>query len=155
MLGLHAGTLALCAAAFAYHVTAMRGLAASPLGLAIDLVTLSATIIVSALAIAAIYRPTHYPISKAWDDFLGKFSYPIYLLHLQVWMVTGYLVFGRRVAGANIPGVIGFVMTMALVLAIAMFLIRFVEPAADRIRDAIRAGRTSRPCQRRAPLTKL
>lgn len=147
MLLIHMGVFALGAGASIFNVFVLRNDPTGPISQSISLTMVFASIVISALTIGAVYRPKQFIIAKPLDNFLGKFSYPIYLLHLQTSLLVSFLVFGRRVSGANLPSFIGFGMAMALTLAISFAIILWLEPAIDAIRDRVKqrrqAGRES------------
>lgn len=144
MLGLHMATLALFALAYRVDVTMINRSRDGALSQFIDLGNLAAAILVSALTIGALYRPSSYVIGAPLDTLLGKYSYPVYLLHLQFSMLISFTLFGHRVSGANVSGLIGFALAMAATLALSWMITRLIEPQIDRIREQVKLGRAAR-----------
>lgn len=138
MLCLHMAVLAGGAAAYAIDVKLFHHGMEGRASLMIDLANLFAAVAISVLTIGAVYRPTTYVIGKALDDALGKYSYPIYLLHVQTSMLVSYLVFGHRVSGINLPSLIGFVLTMIGIWLAGWIVIHLIEPGVDSIRDRVK-----------------
>lgn len=134
LLLLHMATLATAAAAFV-AVRLIYGRSAEA-QLTVDLATLAAAVVVSAPVIAALYRPQEFPVSPALDALLGKFSYPVYLLHLQVSLFMSWLLFGRYVQGPAL-----FAASLLPVAALSWAIIRFVEPLFDTIRERVKRDR--------------
>lgn len=110
----------------------------SSAGKLLSLVSLAATVAVSTCVIPVLWRPGRFVISKALDDYLGKFSYPTYLLHVQCGVFVAYAMFGHPVGGANVDGLVAFAATTALTLAIGWLIVTFLEPAIDRLRDRVK-----------------
>ena len=91
-------------------------------------------ILASALIVVALFsvKPT-----QSWrriDKTVGDFSYPIYLLHLQMGLLAGVILYG--VPTKSGPWV--FIVGLAFTIALAAICARLIDPAVEQLRRRIR-----------------
>ncbi len=91
-------------------------------------------IIVSALIVVALFavKPT-----QSWrriDKAVGDYSYPIYLLHLQMGLLAGVMLYGVTTKSGPWVFIVGLMFTIALAAICA----RLIDPAVEQLRHRIR-----------------
>ncbi|TAA47865.1 acyltransferase family protein [Corallincola spongiicola] len=77
-------------------------------------------------------------ISKRFDKFCGELSYPIYLLHLQVAMVT---MFVMNASGVNVkrPDLLLFVVATPIILLVAWGVAVWIERPIEAVRSRVKS----------------
>ena len=74
------------------------------------------------------------------DKAIGDYSYPVYLLHMQMAVVASVLLFGERMPKLrSAEGVAVLAITLLLTGVLATFCARVIDPAVERRRTRIRA----------------
>lgn len=106
---------------------------------AATMIALWINIVLSALIVAAL-ADLNVPGRVAHSDkAVGDFSYPIYLLHMQVGVAASVLLFGARIPQAHgIEGLAVLALTVAITFALALIGTRIIDPAIERQRSRIR-----------------
>jgi peptidoglycan/LPS O-acetylase OafA/YrhL len=80
-------------------------------------------------AVVALYRINAAPRFRSLDDFVGRFSYPIYLLHESMgWIAAAFF----------LPGFVG---TLSVTVAMSAVFLVLIDNPVNRIRSVVR-GRT-------------
>jgi peptidoglycan/LPS O-acetylase OafA/YrhL len=77
-------------------------------------------------AIVALYRIKAAPRLRSLDDLVGRFSYPIYLLHEPMGLVAGALLLA------------GFAGTLSLTIAMSAVFLVLIDNPVNRIRSVVR-----------------
>jgi peptidoglycan/LPS O-acetylase OafA/YrhL len=86
----------------------------------------------SALIVCSLFQMKNAPPLARIDKAAGDFSYPIYLLHLQMGLVAGTLLADTR------PSTALFLLGLALTLAIGSIPARLVDPFVERLRTRLK-----------------
>jgi len=78
------------------------------------------SLIMVALLVAALSVATRSPFgfSKKLEGLLGDWSYPMYLYHMIVGMAVSYVIWGEPLRGLNYPGIVSFLISMPLLIAL-------------------------------------
>ncbi|WP_293882169.1 acyltransferase [Sphingomonas sp.] len=92
----------------------------------------------SGLIVCALFHRRPGPRSRRVDKAVGDYSYPIYLLHLQMGIVAAALLFGGPVAGRSLRSVAVFVLGLLLTLLVSSICTRMIDPSVERLRNRIR-----------------
>jgi peptidoglycan/LPS O-acetylase OafA/YrhL len=91
-------------------------------------------LIVTALAHANAATPMRH-----FDKRVGDFSYPLYLLHMQIGVVASVLLFGARMPRLrSVEGVAILALTLMLTGLLTLVCARVIDPAVERQRSRIR-----------------
>jgi len=79
-------------------------------------------------------------ISKKSDKFIGDYSYPIYLLHLQGGLLSSYLLFGKPHVFHHVTksSTLNFLLAFIIVFVISTIFIMIFERPIQKIRDRIK-----------------
>ena len=79
-------------------------------------------------------------LSRGVDKFIGDFSYPIYLLHLQGGLLASYILFGQAKVFHRLTmnSLINFSLALVIVLAIAMVFIFMFDKPIQKLRTRIK-----------------
>jgi peptidoglycan/LPS O-acetylase OafA/YrhL len=81
---------------------------------------------------------------RHFDKRVGDFSYPIYLLHMQIGVVASVLLFGARMPRLrSVEGVAILALTLVLTGLLAVACARVIDPAIERQRTRIRQHATA------------
>lgn len=92
------------------------------------------SLIICALASADASKPL-----QRIDKAIGDYSYPVYLLHMQMAVVASILLFGERMPKLrSLEGVAVLATTLLLTGILATFCARIIDPAVERHRTRIR-----------------
>ena len=93
------------------------------------------------LCITALLAEGFPYISKEKDILIGKFSYPVYLIHWQAGAVISAISFQKLSMGfLSLNGVILLVASVILSFAISYLIIKYIDDPIDSKRKAIKAG---------------
>ena len=94
--------------------------------------------IICALMVAILSSSTeHIAISKSLDSFLGRLSYPIYLIHYQVGFVV--LIFaGTFGVTVSRNQFLLFVLALPFVIAASWLMARYIEDPIDQVRAKVK-----------------
>jgi peptidoglycan/LPS O-acetylase OafA/YrhL len=88
----------------------------------------------SAFIVCALYAARPKDKLRRVDKAIGDFSYPIYLLHIQMGLVASILLFGRPApAGPSV-----FVVGLALTLLLGVVCARIIDPTVEHLRTRIK-----------------
>lgn len=98
----------------------------------------AAAIIVSVGTVIALHHRPLRVIGKGMDSLLGKFSYPVYLLHWQAGLLCAYFIFGRPVVGMGGAGLTNFAVALVLLALLSLVIVFAVDPAVERLRERIK-----------------
>jgi peptidoglycan/LPS O-acetylase OafA/YrhL len=90
----------------------------------------------SAAIVCTLFAIKPQPSLRRIDRAVGDFSYPIYLLHMQMGLVAMLLLYGAPSDGG--PAVFG--LGLLLTILAGMVCARFIDPAVERLRDRVRAS---------------
>lgn len=96
---------------------------------------------ISGLIVCALYHARPTDRLRGIDKAIGDFSYPIYLLHLQMGIVAAVLLFGEPVTGRSVQSLAVFVFGLVLTIAVGTICARIVDPAVERVRHRIKQRR--------------
>jgi peptidoglycan/LPS O-acetylase OafA/YrhL len=91
-------------------------------------------ICVSALIVCALFAVRPNEKLRGIDKIIGDFSYPIYLLHIQMGLVAGILLFGAPAA----PGLGVFILGLFLTILLSLICARVIDPVVERLRTRIK-----------------
>jgi peptidoglycan/LPS O-acetylase OafA/YrhL len=79
------------------------------------------------------------PKLRRIDKTIGDFSYPVYLLHMQIGVIASVALFGERMPVLrSMEGVAALALTLILTFALALVCTRLIDPAIERRRTRIR-----------------
>ncbi|MDE2370302.1 MAG: acyltransferase [Burkholderiales bacterium] len=134
------GALVANAALFAFYSWRAGEHARPPL---LDLGTYL-NLLLSALAVVALYDRGHELFTKRTDKWLGDFSYPIYLSHWQAGLLASSLLFPTPTIGLSAAGAAAFALALVLVLLWSWAAIETIDRHMTKIRNRIRAKVTDR-----------
>jgi len=76
---------------------------------------------------------------KKIDIFIGRFSYPIYLIHWQIGLLITFSIYNSSVIGLHKKGLIVFFATILLTIIVSYFLIKLIEEPIDKVRKKIKS----------------
>ncbi len=81
-----------------------------------------------------------FNINRKWDKFIGDYSYPIYLLHLQSGLIASVLIFKTTVAFHRFSynSMITFGLALIIVIVLSTALIFVVDKPIQKIRNKIK-----------------
>lgn len=99
----------------------------------------------SGLIVCALFHTAPGNWLRTVDKAVGDFSYPIYLLHLQMGLVATIWLFGGPVSGRSMKSLAVFVVGLALTLVASAFIARVVDPAVEHLRRRIKHLPASNP----------
>ncbi|MFM9882248.1 MAG: hypothetical protein ACKVQT_04410, partial [Burkholderiales bacterium] len=88
----------------------------------------------SALIVCALFATRPKDSLRRIDRAIGDFSYPIYLLHIQMGLVASVLLFGGPAAAGLSVFLLGLVLTILLGLVSA----RIIDPTVEHLRTRIK-----------------
>lgn len=88
----------------------------------------------SALIICSLFAVRPEGRLRRIDKAIGDFSYPIYLLHLQMGLVASIILFGEPTRGGPALFALGLLLTVVLGLVCA----RVIDPAVERLRTRVK-----------------
>ncbi|MBL4773156.1 MAG: acyltransferase [Alcanivoracaceae bacterium] len=79
-------------------------------------------------------------LSKKYDKYIGDYSYPIYLLHLQGGLLASYLIFGdaRVFHHLTVSSAINFSLAIIIVFVLSTFCILIIDKPIQKIRSRIK-----------------
>lgn len=77
-------------------------------------------------------------IEDSLDDRVGKFSYPIYLLHWQIGLFSSFVVFGVLVRERSLEGLLTLIISFVLVFFVSAVLIYFIDRPVQALRKSIK-----------------
>ncbi len=89
--------------------------------------------------IAALIEGKYPAMTKALDEKLGNYSYPIYLMHWQVGFVVSMILFSKPVNGFHGQGVISVFVTLVASFGVSFLIIKFVDQPIETIRRRVRS----------------
>lgn len=92
----------------------------------------------SAIIVCALYHVRPAESLRQIDKAVGDFSYPIYLLHLQMGIVAAALLFSEPVIGRSWRSAAVFALALALTIVVGAICARLIDPAVERLRTRIR-----------------
>jgi len=102
--------------------------------------SLAAIILVSVPAVIRLQRDNLPLLSPGIDTLLGKFSYPFYLVHWQMGLLTACFILGRPDHRANTATIAVFPVTLLLTILASFVIIKLIDPGVDRLRRRIKLG---------------
>lgn len=88
----------------------------------------------SALIVCALFAVRTGDKLRTFDKSIGDFSYPMYLLHIQMGLVASLLLFN----GPAPPGAGVFTLGLFLTLLLGIVCARVIDPAVERLRTQIK-----------------
>lgn len=88
----------------------------------------------SALIVCALFATRPKDSLRRIDKAIGDFSYPIYLLHIQMGLVASFLLFGGPAPAGLSVFLLGLVLTILLSLVSA----RIIDPTVEHLRTRIK-----------------
>ncbi len=80
-----------------------------------------------------------WSISAKMDKFLGDFSYPIYLIHLQIGALVSFIVYGQVESLKYQFSPVSWILTGLLIIAFSLALIKIIDEPIALIRNRIKA----------------
>jgi peptidoglycan/LPS O-acetylase OafA/YrhL len=92
----------------------------------------------SALIVCALYHASPAGRWRGIDKAVGDYSYPIYLVHLQMGIVAAALLFGSPVTGRSARSAAVFALGLAFSLAVGAVCARLIDPVTERLRTRIK-----------------
>jgi peptidoglycan/LPS O-acetylase OafA/YrhL len=92
----------------------------------------------SGLIVCALFHARPAPRLRTIDKAVGDFSYPIYLLHLQMGLVAALILFGHPVTGRSFASLAVFALTLVLTVMVGAVCAQLIDPAAERLRTRIK-----------------
>jgi peptidoglycan/LPS O-acetylase OafA/YrhL len=105
----------------------------------ITMVALWINVALSSLIIVALLGSTPTPKLRRIDKHVGDFSYPVYLLHMQMGVIASVALFGDRMPVLrSLEGIITLALTLVLTFGLALVCTRLIDPAIERRRTRIR-----------------
>jgi peptidoglycan/LPS O-acetylase OafA/YrhL len=120
------GAVGIVACMAAESIAYLSGLRVTPMHI------LFISLLPASAAIIALYRIEAVPRLRSLDDLVGRFSYPIYLLHEAMSLVAAALL---------LPGFYG---TLSLTIAASAAFLVLIDNPVNRIRSVIRGRKLSR-----------
>jgi peptidoglycan/LPS O-acetylase OafA/YrhL len=72
------------------------------------------------------------------DKAIGDFSYPIYLLHMQMGLLAAMLLFGAPVEGRSLRSLAMFAVGLLMTITVGAVCARLIDPVAERLRTRIK-----------------
>jgi len=72
------------------------------------------------------------------DKFFGDLSYPVYLIHWQVGLVSSWILFERPVQGHTLEGIVSFLLAIIITISVSKLLVILVDSNMSAIRSRIR-----------------
>ena len=75
------------------------------------------------------------------DQWIGDFSYPVYLLHWQVGALMSYLVFGHTNRGFNLTSFIVFLVSLVFIYGLSSLFIKYIDQPIQNIRAKVKHGK--------------
>lgn len=105
----------------------------------IPLLALWVNVALSSLIVAGLADANWSKPRRALDKFIGDFSYPVYLLHMQVGILASVLLFGERMPRLrSLEGVAILILTLIMTGLVALVCVTVIDPAIERRRTRIR-----------------
>lgn len=95
--------------------------------------------VLSAGVVVCLFNLKAQPKWKAFDNRLGDFSYPVYLLHWQAAAIASIAVFGVGIRGPNAAGLANFPLAMIVLVLLCCVSVFAIDPAVTKLRDKVRA----------------
>jgi peptidoglycan/LPS O-acetylase OafA/YrhL len=95
-------------------------------------------IAISALIVCALFHLRPAQNIRSIDKAVGDFSYPIYLLHLQLGLVAALILFGEPVSGRSFKSFAVFALGLLLTIVVGAVCARVIDPAVERLRTRIK-----------------
>ena len=92
----------------------------------------------SALIVCALYHVRPADRLAQIDKAIGDFSYPIYLLHLQMGIVAAALLFGGPAIGRSWRSAAVVGLALMLTIVVGAICARVIDPAVERLRARIK-----------------
>lgn len=83
-------------------------------------------------------------LSAAQDKKIGDYSYPLYLVHWQMGLVSSMLLWGRPIRGFNAKGILSLILALLLSFCLCFAIFRLVDEPVEKLRKKIKrklAGR--------------
>jgi peptidoglycan/LPS O-acetylase OafA/YrhL len=95
-------------------------------------------IAISGLIVCALFHVRPAQNIRRIDKAIGDFSYPIYLLHLQLGLVAALILFGGPVTGRSLKSFAVFGLGLGLTILVGAICARLIDPAIERLRTRIK-----------------
>lgn len=92
----------------------------------------------SGLIVCTLFHTRPGPRLRTLDKAVGDFSYPIYLLHMQMGLLAAVLLFGGPVTGRSLDSLAVFALGLFLTCLVGAVCAQVIDPAAERLRTRIK-----------------
>jgi peptidoglycan/LPS O-acetylase OafA/YrhL len=92
----------------------------------------------SGLIVCTLFHFRPAPRWRAIDRAVGDYSYPIYLLHMQMGLLAAVLLFGSPVTGRSLNSLAVFGLGLFLTCLAGTVCARLIDPAAEKLRSRIK-----------------
>jgi peptidoglycan/LPS O-acetylase OafA/YrhL len=79
-----------------------------------------------------------FAIRAKADKFIGDFSYPIYLLHWQVGLLTSFLLFGKPLHKFSMRSVENFLVSLVFIFILSYLLTILVDKPVQKLREKMK-----------------
>ena len=78
-----------------------------------------------------------------WDANIGRFSYPIYLVHWQIGLMMSWIIWGEAFSEPTARGFLNLVISGFVIIPICWISLRFIDSPVQKIRNAIKQNLNS------------
>lgn len=92
----------------------------------------------SGLIVCTLFQTRPGPRWRAIDKAVGDYSYPIYLLHMQMGLLAAVLMFGGPVTGRSLNSLAVFAVGLLFTGMAGTVCARLIDPVAERLRIRIK-----------------
>ncbi len=92
----------------------------------------------SGLIVCTLFHTRPTPRWRAIDKAVGDYSYPIYLLHMQMGLLAAVLLFSGPVSGRSLNSLAVFALGLLLTCLAGTVCARMIDPAVERLRTRIK-----------------
>jgi peptidoglycan/LPS O-acetylase OafA/YrhL len=82
-------------------------------------------------------------IIAKWDDLIGAYSYPIYLLHFQVSAIASWLIFAQPVHSYSASGFWLLVLTLPILTLVSFMFVEIIDIPVQRARTSFKLKLTA------------
>ncbi|MCK0163984.1 acyltransferase [Marinobacter sp. S6332] len=95
-------------------------------------------VLINALIVLFLIKGAIPVVSFEIDKKIGDYSYPIYLMHWQVGLLSSMIIWGAPVRGASFEGFLSFFLSVIICFIFSYFLIKMVDQRIETVRASIR-----------------